>query len=132
MKIPESEYHITTMRSSGPGGQHANKVETAVQLRFDIRASSFAEEIKEKLLALKGRRVTKDGVIILKSGRYRSQQKNKEAVVVRLHDIILDAIKPRKKRKATRPSKASIKERLESKAKRSKVKESRKKLTPPE
>jgi len=132
MKIPESEYQITTMRSSGPGGQHANKVETAVQLRFDIRASSFETEIKDLLLSLKDRRITKEGIIVLKSSRYRNQIKNKEAVVDRLQTFIKDAIKPRKKRKPTKPSKTSVRDRLEGKTKRGKVKELRKKVNPPE
>ena len=132
MNIPESEYQITTMRSSGPGGQHANKVETAVQLRFDIRASSFDDDIKDTLLALNDRRITKDGVIILKSDRYRSQIKNKEDIIERLTLFIKDATKERKKRKATKPSKASVKERLEEKTKRGRTKELRKKVPPPE
>ena len=132
MKIPDSEYQITTMRSSGPGGQHANKVETAVQLRFDIRASSLTDEVKDSLLVLNDRRITKDGVIVLKSNRYRSQTKNKAEVVERLHIFISEGTKKPKKRKATKPSKASEKERLEEKSKRSKTKEYRKKVIPPE
>ena len=118
------------MRSSGPGGQHANKVETAVQLRFDIRASSFDENIKNKLLTLNDRRITKEGVIVLKSDRYRSQLKNKADVIERLNTFIQNATKERKKRKVTKPSKASVLDRLEQKTKRSKTKDLRKKMTP--
>lgn len=132
MKIPESEYQITTMRSSGPGGQHANKVETAVQLRFDIRASSLEIDIKDKLLALNDRRITNDGVLILKSEQFRGQIKNKEAVIERLHAFILEATKPQKTRKVTKPTRASVEVRLESKAKRGKIKGQRKKVIPPE
>ena len=120
------------MRSSGPGGQHANKVETAVQLRFDIGASSLDAVAKKVLLALSDQKITKDGVIVLKSDRYRSQMKNKADVVERLHIFISEATKKPKKRKATKPSKASEKERLEDKSKRSKTKEYRKKVIPPE
>jgi ribosome-associated protein len=132
VKIPESDYQIATTRSSGPGGQHANKVETAVQLRFDIRASSLDPAIQDLLLTLNDSRITKDGVLLLKSSRYRSQSKNKEDVVDRLHIFIQKATKKRKKRKPTKPSMASVKERLEVKTKRGKTKELRKKVIPPQ
>jgi len=131
MKIPESDYQIATMRSSGPGGQHANKVETAVQLRFDIRASTLDPAIQDMLLASSDSRITKDGVLVLKSSRYRSQSKNREDVIQRLVAFIDNATTVQKERKPTKPSKASVKERLDEKTKHGKTKELRKKVDPP-
>ena len=117
------------MRSSGPGGQHANKNETAVQLRFDIGASSLSEMIKTNLLSEPDKRITDDGILILKSAKFRSQQKNKDAVVARLYEMVEKAGKPKKRRKPTKPTKASKEERRLRKSRRSDLKQLRKKVT---
>jgi ribosome-associated protein len=125
--VPESEYSITAMRSSGPGGQHVNKVSTAVLLRFDIKASSLPETTKQRLLELKDKRITLDGVVVLKSNAFRSQQKNKESVIAKLHALIQQASHVPKKRKPTKPTKESVEKRKAEKARKAELKSMRKK-----
>ena len=125
--IPESEYTISAVRSSGPGGQHVNKVSTAIVLRFDIKASTLPDEIKQRLLESKDKRITDEGVVILKASTYRSQQRNKEEAINKLHVLIERASRTRKKRKPTKPSKAAIAKRLAEKMRKSELKAQRKK-----
>lgn len=124
--IPDSEIDIHAMRSQGAGGQHVNKVSSAVHLRFDIRASSLPLFYKEALLKLRDHRISEDGVITIKAQQFRSQEQNREDALNRLRVMIQSVAIPRKKRKATRPTKSSQNRRLERKKKAGRLKALRK------
>jgi len=128
VNIPLAEVEITAIRSPGPGGQNVNKVATAIHLRFDIRASSLPEPFKERLLVLADHRITKDGVVVIKAGRYRSQEKNREEALRRLQELLKGVSQTRKKRKPTRPTRGSQLTRMDSKTKRGKTKSLRGKV----
>lgn len=119
------EVEFTAVRSQGPGGQNVNKVSSAVHLRFDIRASSLPPEVKEKLLALPGRRVSKEGILVLKAQSARSQEQNKAQALARLEALVEEASQVQAVRKPTRPTYGSKQRRLEGKAIRSQVKANR-------
>jgi ribosome-associated protein len=126
--VREEEVEVTAVRSQGPGGQNVNKVSTAVQLRFDIRASSLPADVKERLLALPGRRVSKDGVLVLKAQSERSQEQNRSQAFERLARIVDEASQVQAVRRPTKPTYGSKQRRLEGKAIRSQVKEGRRKI----
>ena len=126
--IPDSEIELHGMRSQGAGGQHVNKVSSAIHLRFDIKASSLPPIYKEELLRLKDHRISGDGIVTIKAQQFRSQEQNREDALNRLRELIQGVAIPRKKRKPTRPTRTSKQRRLESKAKRGKLKALRRAL----
>lgn len=129
ISLSESEIIMQPIRAQGAGGQNVNKVSSAIHLRFDIRSSSLPQLYKDRLTALRDKRVSDDGVIVIKAQQYRTQEKNREDALERLTQMIRRAGYTPKKRKATRPSKVARKKRVDGKTKRGKLKTLRKKVT---
>ena len=126
ISLDGNELNFGFVRSSGPGGQNVNKVSTAVQLRFDVRRSpNLKHGVRERLIKLAGRKVTRDGVLIIHANTFRSQEKNREEALRRLSRLIAEASRAPRHRKKTKPTLASKTKRLETKRKRSRVKEMR-------
>ena len=126
--IPEREIEFSAIRAQGPGGQNVNKVATAIQLRFDIQASSLPDFYKQRLLNLSDQRISQDGVIIIKAQSSRSQEQNKLDALSRLQALIRSVAVSRKKRIATKPGKAAKQRRIDAKTHRGKIKAGRKKV----
>jgi ribosome-associated protein len=120
--VPDSEIDIHAMRSQGAGGQNVNKVSSAIHLQFDIAASSLPPFYKEELLKLKDHRISEGGVITIKAQQHRSQEQNREDALTRLRELIQSVAIPRKKRRATKPTKGSQNRRIESKKKQGRLK----------
>lgn len=128
--VSKDEIVFSAIRAQGAGGQHVNKVSSAVHLRFSIRASSLPDDVKERLLVLRDHRITDEGVVVIKAQSSRSQEKNKIEAIARLQELIDSVSWPRKSRKATRPTLGSQRRRLEGKSARGEVKKLRGRVLP--
>ncbi len=126
--ISPHELHFTAIRAQGPGGQNVNKVSCAVHLRFDIRASSLPEAVKERLLQRPDQRVSGDGVIVIKAQSSRSLEQNKLEALARLQALVAEAARVLPPRKATKPTRGSQRRRLETKLQRGEIKAGRGKV----
>lgn len=128
LAIDERELEERFVRASGPGGQNVNKVSTAVELRFNVFTSSLPDDVRMRLIALAGKRITHDGVLLIDSREHRTQGQNREAARARLASLLQAAAVRPKRRRKTKPGKAATERRLESKKQRARVKAGRGKV----